>query len=109
MSRPGKIGRLTLRQAAHLYHVLGWSSAQVGEVAGVDYRSVIRAFRRHDIPRRACGRRAKVFPEHIRLARKNGWTKGELAEYLGVAGETTIINAQKRLGVVWPERDRAGK
>lgn len=102
----GRVGGISLREAAELYHVQGLSSTEVGRIAGVDYRSVMRAFQRHNIPRRAPGQQAKVLAEHIREARRRGWTKVELARRLGLSSEATVIKAQRRLGIAWPERDR---
>ena len=104
MSRHGKVGRLTLRQAAHLYHVLGWSSATVGREAGVQANSVLRAFSRNEVPRRAGGPGVKILREDLVKARKRGWTKAGLARHLGVTVKSVYV-AQKRFGVEWPERD----
>lgn len=102
--RKGRVGRLSIRQAAHLYHVLGWSSAEVGEVCGVKANSVLRAFARNGVPRRAGGPGMKVLREDLVKARKRGWTKAGLARHLGVTVKSVYV-AQKRFGIAWPARD----
>ena len=103
--RRGMVGKISVREAAELYHCHGWSSEEVARRAGVVVSTVIRAFKRHGVPRHPRGQRVKVLAQDIRRARRKGWTKRQLAEHLGLADETTVINAQKRLGIPWPERD----
>lgn len=104
MKRPAYVGRLSIRKAAHLYHVLGWSSEEVGRQAGVKANSVLRAFSRHGIPRRAGGPGVKIVREDLVRARARGWTKAQLARHLGITVKSVYV-AQARYGFAWPERD----
>lgn len=109
MSRKGqktwKVGRLPVREAAYLYHVVGLNSEEVGRRAGVSKEGVLKAFARYGIDRKAGGVKGKVIlREDFDDARRNGWTKAKLAKKLGVT-TSGLRKAQARMGYSWPERD----
>lgn len=101
----GKVGRLSVREAAYLYHVLGLKTEEVAERAGVKPGAILKAFARYGINRRAGGPHGrKILREDFDEAGRRGWTKAKLAARLGVT-TSGLFKAQRRMGYEWPERD----
>ena len=97
-----RVGTLTVREAAELYHIHKMTAEKVAERAGLASCSgVLNSFHRHGIPVRG---QEKMTREVFQDARDKGWTKGKLARHLGVELRS-LLRAQKRLGFSWPERD----
>ena len=104
--RSGKVGSLTIREAAERIYVHREPMVKVAKAAGVTYEAVRNAFRRYEYPLpHHRMRRAKPIPGiEFENARRRGWTKTQLAAHLGT-GLWRVLRDQKRVGFSWPERD----
>lgn len=102
----GRVGKLSVREAAEMVYAERAPMKTVAERAGVSYQSIYRAFKRYGVP--LPGKRLlmgePIARKHFEMARRLGWSKCQLGRHLGV-GHWVVCREQQRLGYSWPERD----